>query len=249
MSANIVTEQPVEEGTGREAVLRAMQEAAECVAGKKGVPRGPQGTKGIVILCRMTHHAPPLGDKKKEKRFDDDEEDEGSESSSIHPRNLSYSSTSARAPKSPAKRKKAAWPPKGRGDDEEDEEGEIPEESDHDDDDGSGSRHSYDGLEIAIDHVSLHDFGSRSGPRKYGIPGTTQVGVFNTLCLDGTLDEWLTGIEEANVPNAWAEDGWAGMLPGELVCVVCVHLLTILLTLGDLAVESGILTPSQSEMF
>ena len=71
--------------------------------------------------------------------------------------------------------------------------------------------------------------------------------MFNTLCLDGTLDEWLTGIEEANVPNAWADDGWAGMSPGELVCVFTY--LTILLTLGDLAVESGILTPSQSEMF
>ena len=72
------------------------------------------------------------------------------------------------------------------------------------------------------------------------------MGVFNTLRLDGTLDEWLTGIEEANVPNAWAEDKWAGMSPGELVCVFTY--ITILLTLGDLAVESGILTPSQSEM-
>ena len=31
------------------------------------------------------------------------------------------------------------------------------------------------------------------------------MGVFKTLCLDGTMDEWLTDIEEANVPNAWAE--------------------------------------------
>ena len=102
------------------------------------------------------------GDKKKKEWFDDDEEeDEGSESSSIHPRNLSYSSTSARAPKSPAKRNTAAWPPKGRGedgDDEEEEEGEIHEDYDHDDDDDSGSRHSYDGLEIAIDHASLYDW-------------------------------------------------------------------------------------------
>ena len=38
MSAKTVTE---EEGTGREAVLRAMQEAAECVSGKNGgVPKG-----------------------------------------------------------------------------------------------------------------------------------------------------------------------------------------------------------------
>ena len=42
MSAKTVTE---EEGTGREAVLRAMQEAAECAAGKNGVPKGYKGTK------------------------------------------------------------------------------------------------------------------------------------------------------------------------------------------------------------
>ena len=47
MSAKTVTE---EEGTSREAVLRAMQEAAECVSGKNGVPKGYKGTKGIVIL-------------------------------------------------------------------------------------------------------------------------------------------------------------------------------------------------------
>ena len=41
--------------------------------------------------------------------------------------------------------------------------------------------------------------------KEYGIPGTAPVGVFSTLCLDGTLDEWLTGIEEANVPNAAGE--------------------------------------------
>ena len=38
------------------------------------------------------------------------------------------------------------------------------------------------------------------------------------------------------------------MSPGELVCVFT-YLTIILLTLGDLAVERGILTPSQSEMF
>ena len=73
------------------------------------------------------------------------------------------------------------------------------------------------------------------------------MGVFNTLCLDGTMDEWLTDIEEVNVPNAWADDGWYGMSPGELVCVFTY--LTILLTLGDLTVESGVLTGSQGEMF
>ena len=73
------------------------------------------------------------------------------------------------------------------------------------------------------------------------------MGVFNTLCLDDTMDEWLTDIEEANVPHAWADDGWFGMSPHELVCVFTY--LTILLTLGDLTVESGILTSSQGEMF
>ena len=43
--------------------------------------------------------------------------------------------------------------------------------------------------------------------------------VFNTLCLDVTLDEWLAGVEDAGMPNAWADGGWAGMSPGELVCV------------------------------
>ena len=46
-----------------------MQEAAESAAGKKGVPRGPQGTKGIVILPNDTSWSSP-GDKKKKKWFD-----------------------------------------------------------------------------------------------------------------------------------------------------------------------------------
>ena len=102
MSAKTVTE---DEGTGRGAVLRAMQEAAESAAGKKGVPKGPQGTKGIVVLPNGTSWSSPE-DKKKKKRHADDEEDEESETPSVHTRNLSYSSTSARVPKSPAKRKK-----------------------------------------------------------------------------------------------------------------------------------------------
>ena len=65
--------------------MRAMQEAAESASGKKGVPRGPHGTKGIVILPNDTSWFSP-GDKKKKKWFDDDEEDEGSESPSIHDR-------------------------------------------------------------------------------------------------------------------------------------------------------------------
>ena len=130
-------------------------------------------------------------DKKMKKKWDDDDEDEGSEKSSVYPRNLSYSSTSARAPKSPAKRKKkAAWPPRGRGEDEEEEEGETNEDSDDDDDD-SGSRHSYDGIEIAIDHVNFYDW-LLKWTKEYGIPGVTPLGrVFNTLCLDDTL--WMSG--------------------------------------------------------
>ena len=118
MSAKAVTG---DEGTGCEAVLRAMQEATESAAGKKVVPKGPQGTKGIVVLSNDKSWSSPE-DKKKKKWHGDDEEDEGSEASSVHPRNLSYSSTSARVPKSPAKRKKAAWPPRGGDEDEEEEE-------------------------------------------------------------------------------------------------------------------------------
>jgi len=73
------------------------------------------------------------------------------------------------------------------------------------------------------------------------------MGVFSTLCLDDTMDEWLTDIDEVNVPNAWAEDGWHGTSPHGLLYVFTY--LTILLTIGDLTVESGILTSSQGGMF
>ena len=243
MSAKTVTG---EEGTGREAVLRAMQEAAECVSGKNGVPKGYKGTKGIVILSNDTSYTDPEDAKKKKKEDDDEDDDEGSETSSIRPRNLSYSSQSERGPKSPAKRKKKArWPP--RGEDDEEEEGEIHEEDEYDDDDDdSGSNHSYGGLGIALDHVKLYEW-LLKWTKEHGLPAVTPMGVFNTLCLDGTMDEWLTNIDEVNVPNAWADDGWYGMSPGELVCVFTY--LTILLTLGDLTVESGVLTASQGEMF
>ena len=221
-----------------------MQEAAEGAAGKKGVPKGPQGTKGIVVLSNDMSWSSPK-EKKNNKKGEDDDEDEGSETPSIAPRNLSYSSTSARAPKSPAKRRYAAWPPKGE-EEEEEEEGEIRDDEDDDDHGGSGSRHSYEGIEIAIDHANLYDW-LLKWTKEYGIPGTTPLGVFNTLCLDGTMDEWLTGIDEVNVPTAWADDGWAAISLGELMCVFTY--LTILLTLGDLAVETGILAPRQSEMF
>ena len=75
MSAKTVTDK---EGTAREAVLRAMQEAAECVSGKKGAPKGPQGTQGIVILPNDLSWSPPK-EKKKDKRDEDDDDDEGSE--------------------------------------------------------------------------------------------------------------------------------------------------------------------------
>ena len=99
---------------------------------------------------------------------------------------------------------------------------------------------------MSIDHVNLYEW-LHKWTKEYGIPAVTPMGVFSTLCLDGTMDEWLTGIEEANVPHAWADDGWYGMSPTELVCVFTY--LTSLLTLGNLAVESGILTAGQSEMF
>ena len=46
--------------------------------------------------------------KKKNKKDEDGDGDETSDTSSIEPRNLSYSSNRAKVPKSPAKRKKAA---------------------------------------------------------------------------------------------------------------------------------------------
>jgi len=136
-----------------------MQEAAECVSGKNGVPKGYKGTKGIVILSNDLSYTDPEDAKKKKKEDEDEDGDEGSETSSIRPRNLSYASQSERGPKSPAKRKKkAAWPP--RGGDEEEEEGDTYEEDEYGDADDSGSHHSYEGLGIAIDHVNLYMSGS-----------------------------------------------------------------------------------------
>ena len=43
------------------------------------------------------------------------------------------------------------------------------------------------------------------------------------------------------------DGGWAGMSPGDLVFVFTY--ITILLSRGDLVIESGILTQSQSERF
>ena len=52
-------------------------------------------------------------------------------------------------------------------------------------------------------------------------PGNNSARSFSTLCLDGTMYEWLTEIDEVNVPSAWAwaDDEWAAMPLGELVCV------------------------------
>ena len=125
MSAKTVTDK----GDGREAALRAMQEAAENASGgSNGGPKGPQETRGIVVLSNATSYIP---DEKPKKTWGGggsvEASDEGSETSLLQPRNLSYSSQSARALKSPAKRKKKAkWPPNG---DAEEEEGEIAEET------------------------------------------------------------------------------------------------------------------------
>ena len=172
-------------------------------------------------------------EKKKNKRDEDDDDDEGSEAPSLAPRNLSYSSNRAKLPKGPAKRKKGPgvgggggrWPPDGSDDEEED--GEIREDEGGDGDE-SGSGHSYTGIEIAIGHAKLCSW-LLSWTKEHGTPGITPMGVFSTLCLDGTLYEWLTGVDGAGMPNAWADMGWAGMTPGELVCVFTY--ITILLTL------------------
>ena len=80
MSAKTVTDT---KETAREAVLRAMQEAAESASGKSGVPKGPQGAKGIVIVPNDASWTP---DNKPKNawlgRGDADDEDVGSETSS-----------------------------------------------------------------------------------------------------------------------------------------------------------------------
>ena len=132
MSAKTVTDK----GNGRDAVLRAMQEAAENASGgSNGAPKGPRGTKGIVVLSNDTSYIP---DDKPKKKYGGggsvETSDEGSEISVLQPRNLSYSSQSARALKSPAKRKKKAkWPP--NGDEEEDERAPGDDDDEDDDDD------------------------------------------------------------------------------------------------------------------
>ena len=185
MSAKAVTDK----GDGREAVLRAMQEAAENASGGSGGSlKGPPGTKGIVVLSNETSYIPE--DKPKDKKHGGggsvETSDEGSEASVLQPRNLSYSSQSQRALKSPAKKERrkrggAAWPP--NGEDDEEEEGEIHEDEDDDDDD-SGSRHSYDGIDVSIDHVQLFEWVTK-WTQEHGIPGVSPLGVFSTLCLDG----------------------------------------------------------------
>ena len=55
MSAKTVTE---DEGTAREAVLRAMQEAAESAAGKNGAPKGSKRARGIVMLSNDVSSGP-----------------------------------------------------------------------------------------------------------------------------------------------------------------------------------------------
>ena len=149
---------------------------------------------------------PERKEKKKNKKDEDDDEDEGSDTSSLAPRNLSYSSNRAKVPKSPVKRKLAAgsgggrWPPNGDSGEEGSEDGEIRDDDGRDDDDESGHG-SYAGIEIAIDHAKLYDW-LLSWTKEYGIPGIAPMGVFNTLCLDGTLDEWLACVDDAGMPNA-----------------------------------------------
>ena len=140
MSAKTVTDT----GNGRDAVLRAMQEAAENASGgSSGSLKGPRGTKGIVVLSNDTSYIPE--DKPNKKKYGGggsvETSDEGSETSVLQPRNLSYSSQSARALKSPAKRKKkGTWPPNGEDDEEEEGDGDDEDEDDDDDDDDDDDR-------------------------------------------------------------------------------------------------------------
>ena len=88
MSAKTVTDG---DATAREAVLLAMQMAAEQVEGKKGVTKGPKGTKGIVVLSKGDAGSSPKDKKKPSGSDAEDEEDERSESSSVKPRHFSFS--------------------------------------------------------------------------------------------------------------------------------------------------------------
>ena len=58
MSAKAVADK---DWAAREAVLRAMQEAAERASGKKGAPRGPQHTKFVTSKVRQYAYVNPAG--------------------------------------------------------------------------------------------------------------------------------------------------------------------------------------------
>ena len=87
--------------------------APSAAAGPKGLQQPAarretaQGTQGIVVLSNAMSWSPPK-EKKKNKKDEDDDDDERSETPSLAPRNLSYSSNRAKVPNSPAKRQKAA---------------------------------------------------------------------------------------------------------------------------------------------
>ena len=190
MSAKTVTDG---DETAREAVLRAMQEAAEQVAGKNGVPKGPKGTRGIVILSIDRAWTSPEDAKKKTKKWDEDGDEEGSESPSLNPRNLSFSSKSERAPKSPAKRKKKkkeAWPPRGEDEEEEaeEEEGIHGEEGGDDDDDGDSVQSAYEGTEISLDHAKLYEW-MEKWTKEYGLPAVTPI----DGCIRHSMPGWHHG--------------------------------------------------------
>jgi len=131
----------------------------------------------------------PEDDKKKKKKWDEDDEDEGSESSSLHPRNISFSSKNDRAIKSPAKRKKKreAWPT--RGEDEDDEE-EIHGEVDEEDDDEDSVQSQYEGIEISINHVNLYEW-LQKWTKEYGLPAVTPMGFFSTPYA--LMAPWMSG--------------------------------------------------------
>ena len=85
-----------------------------------------------------------------------------------------------------------AWPPT-RGEDDEEEEGEINEEDgDDDDDDPCSSRHSYEGIEISIDHANLYEW-LHKWTKEYGIPAVTPMGVFECSTPYASMAPWTSG--------------------------------------------------------
>ena len=207
-----------------------------------GFQPGPMGVEGIVLLSQEDEES----EKSESGKGKGGDDDKSSVHSYVRPKALNFSPK--KVLKSPARAKgtkkkatyggggaaAAAWPRQGDSDDEEQEEPDYEEEEENEE--GEPSEEPT----IRMDHLKLYDW-LNHWVSENGAPSLTPVAAFNMLTLDDTIDGWLTGVEEeVNVPRDWHQNGWLTTEPKELLCVFVY--LTLMLTIADIAVESGKLT-------